>query len=56
MQYILILMDIMVHCKSCEIFRLLKTSLVGRDIFFGRLSGLPITMYLQDFSHQLGLF
>ena len=39
-------MHIMVHCKSC--YRRLKTALVGRDRFFERLSGLPITKFVKD--------
>ena len=46
-------MHIMVHCKSCESYRLLTTALVGRDRFFKSLTGLPITKFLKDFSHQL---
>ena len=41
-------MHIMVDCKSYESYRLLKTVLVGRDRFFERLSGLPITKFVKD--------
>ena len=47
-------MHIMVHCKSCESSRLLKTALTGRDSFFELLSRLPIKC-LKDFCHQVGL-
>ena len=47
-------MHIMVHCKSCESYRLLKTALVSRDRFFEHLSCLPIKKFLKDFCHQFG--
>jgi len=44
----------MVHCKSCESYRLLMTALVGRDSPIELLSRLTIK-FLKDFCHQLGL-
>ena len=48
-------MHVIVHWKSIESYSILTTVLVGRGRFFERLSGLPITKYLKDFSHKLGL-
>ena len=46
-------MHIMVHCNSCESYRLLKTELVGRDRFFELLSSTNFPLIAVHQSHCL---